>query len=93
MVFPEELPVIARMGVDWSDRLWVERGGPPGERGPTDILTADGRYLGTIAPDGPRIPAAFGPGGLLAYIETDELGVQRVRVDRLAADELLEGTP
>lgn len=93
MVFPEELSVITRMGVDWSDRVWVERSGLPGERGPTDILTADGRYLGTIAPDGPRIPAAFGPGGLLAYIETDELGVQRVRVDRLAADELLEGAP
>lgn len=93
MVFPGEIPVISRIGVDWSDRLWVERTGLPGERGPTDILTAEGLYLGTIAPDGPRIPAAFGPNGLLAYIETDELGVQRVRVDRLAADELAEGIP
>ncbi len=93
MVFPEEVPVIARVAVDWSDRIWVQRTALPGEPGPTDILAADGRYLGTIAPEGPRIPAAFGPGGLLAYIETDELGVQRVRVVRLAAGALLEGAP
>ena len=93
MVFPPEVPVIARIAVDWNDRIWVQRTALPGAPGPTDILTADGRYLGTIAPEGPRIPAAFGPGGLLAYIETDELGVQRVRVDRLAADELREGVP
>lgn len=93
MVFPEEMPVIAKMAVDWSDRLWVERAGLPGGRGPTDILTADGLYLGTIAPDGPRIPVAFGPDGLLAYIETDELGVQRLRVDRLAAGALPEDAP
>ena len=92
LVFPEEMPAIARIGVDWSDRLWVERTGLPGEAGPTDILTSDGRYLGTIAPDGPRIPAAFGPDGLLAYIEADELGVQRVRVARVVPDEPLEGT-
>ena len=91
LLFPGEIPVIARIGVDWSDRLWVERNGLPGEAGPTDILTADGQYLGTIAPGGPGIPAAFGPGGLLAYIETDELDVQRVRVARLVAGKQPEG--
>ena len=90
MLFPDEIPVIERVAVDWSDRIWVQRSGLPGERGPTDILTADGRYLGTLASDGLRIPAAFGPGGLLAYIETDDLGIQRVRVLRLADDESLE---
>ena len=90
MLFPDEMPVIERVAVDWRDRIWVQRSGLPGERGPTDILTADGRYLGTLAPDGLRIPAAFGPGGLLAYIETDDLGIQRVRVLRLADDEALE---
>lgn len=93
MVFPAEIPVIAGIAVDWSGRIWVRRTALPAEIGPTDILTADGRYLGTIAPDGPRIPAAFGPDGLMAYIETDELGVQSVRVARLAADELLEDAP
>ncbi len=87
MVFPEEVPVISRLAVDWSDRIWVQRSALPGEPGPTDILTPDGQYFGTIAPDALRIPAAFGPDGLLAYIEADELGVQRVRVVRLAGDQ------
>ncbi|MCY3701032.1 MAG: 6-bladed beta-propeller [Gemmatimonadetes bacterium] len=90
LVFPEEMPVIERIAVDWSGRIWVQRAALPGESGPTDVLTADGRYLGTHAPGGLRIPAAFGPDGLLAYIETDQLGIQRVRVIRLAGDQLLE---
>ncbi|WP_419164435.1 hypothetical protein [Candidatus Palauibacter sp.] len=90
MAFPEEIPVIANLAVDWSDRIWVQRSALPGETGPTDILTADGQYFGTIAPDGLRIPAAFGPGGLLAYIDRDELDIQRVRVVRLVGDQLLE---
>ena len=90
IVCPVEIPVITKIAVDWSDRIWVQRSAQPGQPGPTDILTADGRYLGTISPEGLRIPAAFGPAGLLAYIETDELDIQRVRVVRLAADELVE---
>lgn len=84
MGFADAIPVISRFSIDWNDRIWVERAGPrPGEDGPTDVITADGQYLGTIAPDGMRIPAAFGPDGLVAYIERDELEVQRVRVARL----------
>ena len=90
LAFPDVIPVIANLAVDWSDRLWVQRSALPGEIGPTDILTADGQYFGTIAPDGLRIPDAFGPDGLLAYIEADELGVQRVRVARLLEDQSLE---
>lgn len=90
LAFPDEIPVIANLAVDWSDRIWVQRSAVPGEIGSTDILTADGQYFGTIARDGLRIPDAFGPGGLLAYIEADELGVQRVRVVRLVGDQLLE---
>ena len=90
MIFPGEVPVISRLAVDWSDRIWVQRTALMGEPGPTDILTVAGQYFGTIAPDGLRIPAAFGPDGLLAYIETDELDIQRVRVVRLVGDQLLE---
>ena len=90
LMFPEEIPVIRNIAVDWSDRIWVQRSAPPGEPGPTDILTPDGQYFGTIAPDALRIPAAFGPDGLLAYVEADELGVQRVRVVRLVEDQSLE---
>ncbi len=88
--FPEEIPVITNMAVDWSDRIWVQRSALPGETGPIDLLDADGRYFGTLAPDGLRIPRAFGPGGLLAYIDRDDLDIQRVRVVRLAGDQLLE---
>ena len=90
MTFPEEVPVISRLAVDWSDRIWVQRSALMGEPGPTDILTPDGQYFGTIAPDGLRIPAAFGPDGLLAYIDRDELDIQRVRVVRLVGDQMLE---
>ncbi len=91
MAFAPQVPVIADMAVDRDDRLWIERAGPmPGVDGPTDIVTADGGYLGTIPADGLRIPDAFGPDGLIAYIEEDELEVQRVRVARLPPMEELE---
>ena len=80
LVFPDEIPVIEQLAVDWSDRIWVRRAAPPGEEGPIDVLTSDGRYVGTIAPGRFEIPAAFGPNDMVAYIEVDELGIQRVRV-------------
>lgn len=84
MVFAEVIPVIADMAVGPGDLIWVARTGPGGDgQGPTDILTADGAYIGTLPTDGPEIPDAFGPGGLMAYIETDELDVPVVRVIRL----------
>ena len=87
MVFTEEIPVIADLAVDHRDRLWIARMGPAGDEtaGPTDIITASGQYIGTLPADGLRIPAAFGPGGLMAYIDADEMGVQTVRVIRLVS--------
>ena len=84
MVFTEVIPAIAGMAVDAGDLIWVERTGPGGDGpGPIDILTADGEYIGTLPADGPRIPDAFGPGGLMAYIEVGEFDVPIVRVIRL----------
>ena len=86
MTFADEIPVIDDIAVDWEDRIWVERNGENGhDPGPIDIMTADGAYLGTLPLDGLRIPGAFGPGGLMAYVETDEYDVQFVRVIRLVA--------
>lgn len=86
MTFAEEVPVIANIAVDWDDRIWVERTGEDGGApGPIDIVTPDGGYVGTLPADGVRIPSAFGPNGLMAYIETDEFGVQVVRVIRLVS--------
>lgn len=87
MIFAEEIPVIERMAADRAGRIWVQRSsGTPGEAGPTDLLTADGRYLGTLAPDALRIPAAFGPDGLMVRIEEDEFDVPTLIVERMPAE-------
>lgn len=84
MSFFPEIPVVESMAADWEGRIWVQRSsGVPGEPGPTDVITAGGGYVGTLPADGLRIPDAFGPGGLAAYIELDELDVATVRVVRL----------
>lgn len=86
MIFAAEIPVIRDLSVDAEDRIWVARraGGDPGA-GPIDVVTPGGEYVGTLPADGLRIPAAFGPNGLMAYIEADELDVQTVRVVRLVS--------
>ncbi len=84
--FAAELPVLYALDVDWDDRIWLERWGPTGDDdGPIDVVTPDGDYIGTLPPDGLRTPDAFGPDGLMAYIERDEMDVQTVRVVRLIA--------
>ena len=54
--------------------------------GPTDLITADGRYLGTLAPEGVRIPQAFGPDGLIVRREVDEFDVPTLIVERIPTD-------
>ncbi len=84
MAFADEIPVIDALATDREGRIWVQRTGPGGGAdGPTDLLTADGDYLGTFPPGGVRIPNAFGPDGLMAYIDTGEMEVPVVRVVRL----------
>ena len=56
-------------------------GGP----GPIDLLASDGGYMGTLPAGGLGIPDAFGPDGMMAYIETGELDVPVVRVIRLVS--------
>lgn len=86
MVFADEIPVIAGMAVDREGRFWITRApAQVGGDAVTDILTPDGDYLGTLPADGLSIPDAFGPDGLMAFIKTDEVGIQRVRVTRLVA--------
>lgn len=87
MAFYPEIPVIEELAADREGRLWVQRSsGVPGQDGPTDLITPDGRYLGSHPADGLRIPDAFGPGGLAAYIELDDLDVATVRVVRLPTE-------
>ena len=86
MLFPDEIPVVAGLAVDGEGRLWIARTAQGGNGdGPIDIISPEGDYIGTLPPDGPRIPDAFGPDGLMAYIETDEMDVPGVRVIRLVS--------
>jgi len=84
--FFTEIPVIRGLAVTLDGDIWVmRRGEAPVSDGPIDLLTADGRYLGSYRPGATEIPDAFGPDGLVAFIETDELDVETVVVKRLAA--------
>jgi hypothetical protein len=84
MGFFTVVPVVERLAVDRQGRIWVQRSsGEPGSPGPTDVVTVEGAYLGSLAPEGVRIPDAFGPDGLVASVTEDEWGVPVVRVGRL----------
>jgi hypothetical protein len=85
MEFGQEIPLIAGMAVDWDGRIWIARSGPSvGEEGPLDLIDTDGAYLGTLSPGEERIPDAFGPNGLAAFIETGEMDIPTVVVRRLS---------
>ena len=84
MEFYPELPVLLALRTDWEGTIWVRRRGDEGAGGdPIDLITADGRYLGTFAPGSTALPEAFGPDGLVAFLETDDLDVPYVVVKRL----------
>lgn len=82
LTFAEVMPVIQELGVDPAGRIWVRRGtSVEMEGGSIDLISGDGTYLGTFA--GSRVPLAYSPGGLAAYVEEDELDVQHVVVRRV----------
>jgi hypothetical protein len=81
--FAEFLPVLADLAVDGEGRIWVQRtGARVRDVGPTDLLGAEGEYLGTVT-GLDHLPDAFGTGGRAAWIQVGEYGVARVRVARL----------
>lgn len=89
--FASEVPVVSAVKTGWGGHLWVERtgseitlGGLDG--GPVDVLSADGRYIGTYPAGSLAMPDAFGPGGLVAFIERDELSVPVIVVRRLPTE-------
>lgn len=91
--FFDEVSIIRNLKTGWDGEIWVQRHGEdPGDRyGPVDVLAMDGRYLGTFPAGTVRLQtpvrpiglAAFGPDGLVAFIEEDELDVKTVVVKRL----------
>lgn len=84
--FHPELSVLHAIATTWDGHIWVQRRGSwPETDGPIDVLTADGDYIGTFPAGTPGMPAAFGPDGLVAFIELDALDVPTVVVRRLPA--------
>ena len=86
--FFDEVSIVRDLKTGWNGDIWVQRHGkePHDDNGPIDVLTMDGRYVGTYPAGAAVMPAAFGPGGLVAFIETDELGVDAVVVGRLLTE-------
>ena len=82
--FADQIPVVGGLGTSWDGLIWVHRYGEnPLDDGPIDVLAPDGRYLGTYPPGTTRLPTAFGPDGLVAFVQTDALGVETVVAKRL----------
>lgn len=64
MEFHPVVPVVRRLRTSWEGYIWVQRrGAEPVSDGPIDVLTPDGRYLGTFSADGTAMPGALGPAG------------------------------
>ena len=88
MRFFTEVPVISALRATWDGALWVQRSTEPGsdETGPIDVIAPDGRYAGTLETGTaalPDMPDAFGPDGLVAFLDTDEFDVPLITVWRL----------
>ena len=84
MEFYHEIPVVRTLRTSWDGTIWVlRRGDEPASDGPIDLLTPDGRYIGTYAAAATETPDAFGPDGLAAFIERDAFDVPTVVVRRL----------
>ena len=86
MPFSDEVAILRALRTSWDGEIWVQRHGeePIGDFGPIDVLTMDGRYLGSYRTGAIEMPAAFGPDGLIAFIETDEFDVRSVVVRRMS---------
>ena len=82
---------VERWGSDPLAQVNITLGGtvdPDREReaaveGSIDVLARGGEYVGTFSLAETPMPRAFGPGGLVAFVETDDLGVPTIIVSRL----------
>lgn len=82
--FFTEVPVIRDLRTSWNGMIWVQRRGEaPDSDGPVDVLDMAGRYVGSYRTGATEIPDAFGPDGLVAFIQEDELEVKTVVVKRV----------
>ena len=84
MEYFHEVSVLLDLRTSPKGTIWVgRRGEEPGSGGPIDLLTPDGHYLGSYPAGATAIPWAFGPDGLVAFVQSNELDVHTVVVKRL----------
>ena len=85
MTFYHEVPVIGRIRTTPDGFVWVRRQDPVNEDndGLIDVFEPEGTYIGTLPRGGLGMSRAFGPGGLVAYWEIDEMDIPSVVVYRL----------
>jgi hypothetical protein len=83
MTFLDQVPVLQRMMIDPKGRMWIERvGRQVGDNGPVDIIDSAGKYLGTL---NGKMPDAISATGRAAYVEKDDMDVEKVVVRKLPA--------
>jgi len=81
MTFLDYVPALQRMLVDSKGRMWIQRTGKDvGSDGPIDIINGTGQYVGSL---NGKMPDAISPTGRAAYIEKDDMDVEKVVVRRL----------
>lgn len=88
VTFYPELPAIAEIRTTPDGFVWVRRQDPVivDNDGLIDVFDPEGSYVGTFPRDGLRMPGAFGPDGLVAYWETDDMDIPSIVVYRLPAN-------
>lgn len=81
MEFAETVAIIRDLFADGQGRLWVQRAPAVwGQPSPVDLIAGD-RYVGTVM--GVELPLAVSASGLAAWVEKDDLDVERVVVRKL----------
>ena len=94
--FMPEVPLVRDLRTTWEGAIWVERWGSDplvqidmdaeeNREGWIDVLAPGGEYVGTFSLEDTPMPDAFGPVGLVAFVETDDLDVPTIVVKRLPA--------
>ena len=85
--FYHEIAVLVELRATWDGALWIGRIGEDlDDSGPIDVFGPNREYVGTFVEGEPGMPAAFGPDGLVAYWEFDELDVPTIVVKRLPVE-------
>ena len=86
MTFEETIPVINRLEVDHTDRIWVSVSETiPDEDERLDVYSADGRLLGELR--GVELPDLFFGDGYAAVLTRDDLEVEQIVILRLVEEE------